>query len=313
MAIDSLAGVYPPLPTPFAANGDLDTGALRNNLEMLARTGLRGFVILGSNGEYVYLDDDEKLEALRVSRQAIPAGQLLIAGTGAESTRATLRLTLQAADLGADAAILVTPSYYKSGMTTDAMVAHFFAVADASPIPVIVYNVPQFTALDLDAPSLLRLAEHPNIIGMKESAPNVIKIADVVRGTSWANRNFEVLSGSASYLLSGMSVGAAGGIMASANVAPHECIRVYKYIREGKYADALPVQQHLLPLNTAVTSKWGIAGLKYAMDKVGLYGGPVRSPLQQLSGAGKSAIDSLLQEEQSNGYFHPLTAGAATR
>jgi 4-hydroxy-2-oxoglutarate aldolase len=309
MAIETLAGVYPPLPTPFDDNGDLDTGALRDNLARLGTTGLRGFVILGSNGEYVYLEEEEKLAALQAAREAIPQDLLLIAGTGAESTRATIRLTRKAAELGADAAIIVTPNYYKSGMTGDAMTSHYYTVAEASTIPVIIYNVPQFTGVDLDALTLLKLAEHPNIIGMKESAPNLVKIADVARGAAWGNRHFEVLAGSASYLLSGMSVGAVGGVVASANVAPHECVQVYRDCSTGNYGAALPVQQHLLPLNAAVTTKWGIAGLKYAMEQVGLYGGPVRSPLLPLSEAGTNAIHSLIAAEQSQGYFKPLAEG----
>jgi 4-hydroxy-2-oxoglutarate aldolase len=294
--METLAGVYPPVPTPFDAEGEINTTALANNLtRYVQETELRGFVILGSNGEYVYLDDNEKLRLFETARDAIPADRLLIAGTGAESTRHTITLTKKAAEIGADAAIVVTPYYYKPAMTGEAMLKHFYAVAEASPIPVIVYNVPAYTGLDLPSETLVRLGKHPNIIGMKESGGSLIKIGEVCHLVNEQKLQFEVLAGSASFLLAALTVGAVGGVLATANVAPHACVDLWKKFKAGDLETARNIQHRLMLINAAVTSKFGVPGLKYAMDKLGYFGGDVRPPLLPLPDAGKQAIDELLE------------------
>ncbi len=288
-----LAGVYPPVPTPFDDRGEVAPQKLAANLELLARTALRGFIIMGSNGEYVYLDEDEKLALFRAARQAIPAEKLFIAGTGAESTRAALRLTLAAAEIGADVAIVITPAYYKSAMTAEALIAHFTTLADSSPIPILIYNMPAYTGLDISTETVVQLAAHPNIVGIKESSGNIVKIAEMVRAVEVGGLNFAVLAGSASFLQATVAVGGQGGIAATANIAPLECIRLYEE-RDSRAASAL--QQALLPINAAVTTRFGVSGLKHAMERLGLYGGPVRPPLLPLSAAGRAEIDKLLVE-----------------
>ncbi len=287
-----LSGILPPVPTPFNEQGEIAADKLIKNIKELVRTDLTGFIVLGSNGEYVYLDEDEKLKLCEAAREAIPGDRLLVAGTGTESTRATLRLTKAAAQVGADVAIIITPAYYKPAMTVEALIKHFLTIAEASPIPVVLYNMPAYTGVDLATDTILSLAEHPNIIGLKESSGNVVKIAEIVQGVKERDLNFSVLAGSASFLLASLAVGASGGIVASANVAARDCLELYQ--TQTRPAEALIIQQRLLPLNAAVTSRFGVAGLKYAMEKTGLYGGPVRPPLLPLAAKGQTEIDYIL-------------------
>jgi 4-hydroxy-2-oxoglutarate aldolase len=285
-----LAGVMPPVPTPFDEQGEIALDKLQDNLEQLARHSLSGFVMLGSNGEYVYLDEEEKVAIFKAARQAIPADKLFIAGTGAEATRTALRLTKIAADAGADVAIIITPAYYKPAMTKDAMIGHFTALADASPIPIILYNMPAYAGIDLSTDTVLHLAEHPNIIGLKESSGNLVKISEITRGIAEKELDFAVLAGSASFLQPAVMMGASGGVLAAANVAPDLCIAIYNACQQGKTEESRRLQHSILPLNSAVTTRYGVAGLKFIMDRCGLYGGPVRSPLLPLTGKDKAML-----------------------
>jgi 4-hydroxy-2-oxoglutarate aldolase len=285
-----LAGIMPPVPTPFNEKGDIASSKLADNLAQLARFNLSGFVILGSNGEYVYLDEEEKAEIFKAARQALPEDRLFIAGTGAEATRAALRLTKIAADSGADAAIVITPAYYKPAMTNQAMLRHFITLADASPIPIILYNMPAYAGIDLSSDTILQLAEHPNIIGLKESSGNLVKISEVTRGCAEKELDFAVLAGSASFLQPAVMMGARGGILAAANVVPDLCLAIYDACQRGQVEKARRFQQHILPLNAAITTRYGVAGLKFMMDRNGLYGGPVRPPLLPLTSAEQTML-----------------------
>jgi 4-hydroxy-2-oxoglutarate aldolase len=215
----------------------------------------------------------------------------MIAGTGCESTRETIALTRQAAQVGADAALVLTPHYYGSKMTPDCLVRHYQAVADASPIPILLYNVPGFTHVDVDAATIARAAHHPNVAGIKDSGGNLAKLADVVRLTG---PDFQVLAGSAGFFLAGLAVGAVGGVLALANVAPQECIGIYRLFKAGQWDEAAELQRRMVPVNAAVTARFGVAGLKAAMDMLGYYGGPVRSPLLDLTGAERQALHGVL-------------------
>ncbi|NWJ48565.1 MAG: dihydrodipicolinate synthase family protein [Chloroflexi bacterium] len=291
----SLAGVMPPLPTPFDAQGEVALGKLRENLDSLNRFGLTGFVILGSNGEYVYLEESEKLAAIAAARESIPSDKLLVAGTGTESTRATIRLTRAAAENGADVAIVITPGYYKNAMTGEAMVAHFTALAEASTIPIVLYNMPAYAGIDMSVDTILKLAAHPNIIGLKESSGNLVKIGELVQGVAVRKLDFAILAGSASFLLPTLAVGGMGGVAALANIAPQQCLDIYNYFRSGHLEEAQQVQLQVLAANAAVTTRFGVAGLKYAMDKLGMYGGAVRPPLLPLNAAAASEIDGTIE------------------
>lgn len=275
-----LHGVFPPIPTPFDAQGHIAHDALVENLKRWNQYDLAGYVVLGSNGEGVYLTVDEKAQVWEVARQAIPADKLLVAGTGCESTRQTIALGSRAADAGADALLVLTPHYYDGQMTPDALTRHFEAVADHAAVPVILYNMPRLTHVDMDAVTVTRLAQHPNVIGIKDSGGDVSKLAQIVGAVE---DGFQVLAGSAGFFFPALTVGAVGGVMALANVAPQPLIDLYRLFQAGRWDEAAAVQRRLVPVNTAVTARFGVPGLKAALDMLGYYGGPVRSPLQKMA------------------------------
>ncbi len=289
----SLSGIYAPIPTPFEADGAVAHDKLAENIAKWAQTPLAGLVVLGSNGEFTYLSDKEKIEVLKTARQAIPEDELFIAGTGCESTRCTLELTEQAAAIGADAAIVITPSYYTSKMDPAAMRRHYLELAERSPLPILIYNMPAFTGIDLSAATVVELAQHPNIVGIKDSSGNVVKLGDIIRD---APLDFSVLAGSASFLYPAMVLGAVGAVAALANIAPEQCHRIYRYTKEGRHEEAQQLQLRMIPPNTAVTARFGVPGLKQALDWLGYYGGPVRSPLGPLDEAQQATLRAVLVE-----------------
>lgn len=287
----SLRGVFPPVATPFDAAGNPDLEALAGNLRALNRYSLSGYVVLGSNGEGVFLNDEERQEIWRAARQAIPPDRLMIAGTGCESTRQTIALCQRAAEAGADAVLVITPHYYGSRMTPASLAHHYQAVADASPVPVILYNVPSNTHLDMDAVTIAHLSTHPNIVGIKDTSGNIAKMADTIRQ---AAQEFQVLAGSASFFLPALAVGAVGGVLALANIAPQQCIDLYHLFQSGQWEEAARLQRWMIPVNAAVTTRFGVAGLKAAMDMLGYSGGHVRSPLLDLADEERQMLRSLL-------------------
>lgn len=289
----SLSGVIPPIPTPFDEAGNVHFEALTNNLRRWNQYDLTGYVVLGSNGEGVYLDEEEKVRVWEAARQVIPPGKLLIAGTGCEATRQTIALTRRAAAAGADAALAVTPHYYGPKMTPDSLVQHYTALADASPIPVLIYNVPKFTGVNMDAAAVARASQHPNIVGVKDTSGNITQLADTVRQ---AASGFQVLAGSAGFFFAGLAVGAVGGILALANIAPDRMLDLYGLFREGRWEEAAELQRRMIPVNGAITARFGIAGLKAAMDMLGYFGGPVRSPLMQTTEVERQALREILIE-----------------
>lgn len=288
-----LAGIYPPIPTPFDQEGGIDFRALRENLEIWSSHPLGGVVMPGSNSEIAHLRHHEKVDLWRVCAEVLESsGKILIAGTGADTTRESIALTDKAADLGARAALIITPHFYTSQMTHEVLVAHFREIADQSPLEILLYNVPQFTGVDLAARTILELAKHPKIVGIKDSSANVARMSSVL-----ANQpDFHVFSGSGSALLPFLSAGAIGGIMALANIAPRELAQIQKNVQNGEMKKAREGQLNLVDLNTAITRRHGIPGLKYAMDHLGLYGGPCRRPLLPMNNEGKLEIDDLIYQ-----------------
>jgi 4-hydroxy-2-oxoglutarate aldolase len=220
------------------------------------------------------------------------SGKRLIAGTGAETTAETIALTNAAAEAGAEAALLLPPFFYKPQMSHEVLLAHFRAVADASPIPLLLYNVPAFTGVDFLPQTILALAEHPRIVGMKDSSSNVVKVASILA----ARPDFQVFAGTGSALLPLLSIGAVGGITALSNVASAPLRRVFDAFLAGRNDEARRMQLALAPLNTALTTKYGVPGLKYAMERAGFYGGPTRRPLLPLSAEGRAEIERLMAE-----------------
>jgi 4-hydroxy-2-oxoglutarate aldolase len=290
-----IRGILPPVATPFDADGNVSKEHFAANLTRYVETGLHGFVILGSNGEYSLLTKEEKLRVLEIARDAIPPDRLLIAGTGTDSTRETIDLTIRAAQLGADYALIVTPHYYRPQMNSAALLRHFRTVADASPIPILIYNVPAYTNVDIDAATVIELARHENIVGMKDSSANFLKMGEALR---FAPFNFTVLVGTGGALFPALSIGAKGTVAALANIAPRECVAIYDFFQEGKMEQARNLQLRLIRPNAAVTSKWGVPGMKAAMDEMGFYGGAPRSPLQPLGENERNALREILREAE---------------
>lgn len=274
-----LKGVLPPVPTPFGEDGEVAYERLAENLQRWNRTGLSGYLVIGSNGEFATMTELEKLRLLEVARKHIPAEKRLIAGTGCESTRETVALTRRAASVGAEAALVVTPWYNKGAMKTRELMAHFTSVADAAPIPVLLYNVPQFTGVTIEADAVARLAEHPNIIGMKDSLGDMELFAEYIRVTP---PSFVLFIGSALSFYTALCLGARGGILALANIVPQECVGIQRVYEDGKHEEAKRLQLRLLPLASAIGSRFGIGGLKAAMTLLGYYGGAPRPPLLPL-------------------------------
>jgi 4-hydroxy-2-oxoglutarate aldolase len=293
MSKSEIKGILPPIPTPFDSEGRILHEQLRLNLGRWFAAGLHGVVVLGSNGEYVLLNEDEKLEVWETAREAIPQDRLFIAGAGAESTTATVALTRHAAQLGADAAMIVTPHYYRGQMNRAALTHHYRTVADASPIPIILYNVPANTNVDMDAATIIELTRHENIVAIKDSSGNLAKMGEVIREI---RPGFAFLAGSGSYLFPALSIGAKGGVPALANVAPRECVELYESFKRGDNETARELQLRLIRLNAAVTTRWSVPGLKAALDEIGYYGGPPRLPLLPLAEAERNILRKVLQE-----------------
>jgi 4-hydroxy-2-oxoglutarate aldolase len=290
MKVPKIKGIIPPIPTPFS-NGELALDKLAENIAKWCRTGISGILVLGSNGEYVYLSEAEKRAVVRVAADAVPEGKVLMVGSGCESTAETIRLTNDCAALGADAALVVTPAYYAGRMTAAALEAHYTAVAAAADIPVLLYNVPKFTNINISIDSVTRLAAHANILGMKDSTGNVAQLGEILNRTG---KDFTVLVGTAGALYPALALGCAGGVLALANVAPDDCVKVMTLTVQGRYDEARQLYLKLLPVNKAVTATYGIPGLKAALDMLGYFGGDPRMPLQPLDKAARQTLREIL-------------------
>jgi 4-hydroxy-2-oxoglutarate aldolase len=271
----NLHGIFPPIATPFR-NDEIDLDGMRSNVTKWMKTGLAGVLVLGSNGEAPMLDADESFRVASAARDAVPAEKTLIVGAGEESTRSTIAAVRRAADAGADVVLVRTPCYFKKQMTTELFVRHFTAVADASPVPVLPYNVPGLTGVNMAAEAVATLASHPNIAGVKDSSADLTQVADLVAMTP---AGFNVMVGSAPTLYASLCLGAVGGIVAAACVIPDLVVELYDLVRNGKHEAAVLMQRRITPLAKSVTSAFGVAGLKAAMDLAGYVGGAPRRPL----------------------------------
>jgi len=287
----SLNGIFCPVTTSFS-NNRFDDAKFASNIEKLSASGLAGFVALGSTGEAVLLRQLEREAVIRCARESIPETMRLIAGTGGESTDDVIESTARAAECGADAALVLTPAYYKSHLDNGAYIQHFQKVADKSPIPVILYNVPKFTGLELDVAVARELTGHNNIAGIKESTADISKLHELM---TCATPDFQILVGNAGLLWDGMIVGASGAILALANFAAAECVEVYNLVLEQKYESARQVFIKILPLAKRIVGKYGVPGIKTAMDVIGLEGGLPRPPLQPVATEIKEDIEVFLK------------------
>jgi 4-hydroxy-2-oxoglutarate aldolase len=270
----------------------IDANLFGENLEFYAGSDLDGVVLLGSNGEFATLDSAERMRVIEIGTQSIAGRKTVMAGTGAESTRATIETTRAAASLGIDYALVVTPHYYKTRYDQRAYVNHYLRVAEASPVPILIYVMAAYTGVDL-APSIVcELAKHPNIVGVKDSGGNAGKVAQIIAD---AGDQFAVLAGSASFLYPALCLGATGGILALGNIAPRQCAEIYRLWAAGDHEAARRLQLQMIAPNAAVTARFGIAGLKEAQEMVGLNGGIPREPLLPLLDSERDELAEILR------------------
>ena len=285
-----LHGIFPPLTTPFDHNGDIWKIKVEHNVARLNLTGVAGYAVIGSTGESKLLTTDEKVKLWEWVAQYAGPEKILIAGTGVESVRETVALTNRAAEIGYKVALVATPHYYKNLIASpDAQKLYYRAVADQTNIPVLIYNWPQMTGIDVPAEAVAELSQHPNIAGIKESSGNLAKVVQMLNEVK---PGFNVLVGSAPTFASNLQVGAVGGILAFANAAPYACISIYEAHRTRENDAALDWQRRIARPATLVTVKYGIPGLKYAMDLEGYYGGPPRLPLTPPCPSAKKEIEA---------------------
>lgn len=295
----ALQGVFPALVTPFNPDESVSLAAVCENIHLYNQTKIAGYVVLGSTGESVLLSREESDSILTAAKEAASGSKILIAGTGAESTAETIFRTKRAAALGYAFALVKTPYYYKPAYRAENYLRHYRAVADASPIPVLLYSVPVFTGVTLETPEILALAEHPNIVGIKDSSGSIQRVGEVV---SSAPSNFTVLTGGAAVIYPALAVGAKGAILALAAALPEKCAEVFALFESGRHDEARQLQHALVHASKRISSENGIAGVKYAMDLRGYRGGLPRRPLLPLTEENKQSIAALVSQ------LHPATA-----
>jgi len=263
--------------THFTADEELDLAALKANIAKWNATGLAGYLAVGSNGESVYLSEDEQQAVIAATVEAAAEDKFVMAGAGRESSRETVGAIKRAASVGADCALIVTPCYFKGQMKPANLEAHYLRVAEASPLPILLYNVPQATAVNMTPDLVARLAPHPNIAGIKDSSGNIAQLSEILRLTK--EQDFAVFVGNAEVLHSATQLGADGAILAVANVLPQLCVDLMEAVRSGDLAKGKALQWSMSRMAALVTSVYGVGGLKATMDMVGYHGGPVRLPL----------------------------------
>jgi 4-hydroxy-2-oxoglutarate aldolase len=292
-----LRGVHIPFPTNFDGEGELDARAVRDNIERWNRTGVSGYVALGSTGERVHLDERERLSLVEAAREAVPSEMAFVVGVGEQGTRATARDARRMAEAGADAVLVLTPHFYRGALNAWALSEHFEAVADASPVPVLLYNIPQNTGVTLAPETVARLAAHGNIHGVKDSSGDVLALTETLRlACAEGDEDFVVMTGHGGALYAALCAGAPGAILAVACVAPELCVAVHEAFKAGDYERARSLQKRLAPLAAAVTTRHGIGGLKAALDMRGYAGGPVRPPLRSPDEDARRELARLLEE-----------------
>jgi 4-hydroxy-2-oxoglutarate aldolase len=294
------SGVFAALTTPYAHDGSVSLSDLKHNVQRYNQTDLAGYVAIGSTGESVLLSRSE-MDGILITVKEAAQGKKLLAGTGAESTAETIERTKRAAELGYDAALVKTPYYYKTAYKPNVLLAHYQRVADESPIPVMLYSIPQFTGIALTAAEVAALAEHPNIIGIKDSSGNVQGVAETIAATPG---KFQVLVGSAATVYPSLAIGARGAILALACALPEKCVALFELFRQGHHEKARELQATLVPASKLIVSELSIAGVKYAMDQRGYRGGIPRPPLLPLNDERKRRVSDLLGE------LEPATANA---
>ncbi len=288
-----ISGIFSALTTPYEADGSVSLSGVKQNIVRYNQTAVAGYVILGSTGEAVLLGREEADAILVAAKEATIPEKLLIAGTGAESTVETIVRTKRAAALGYPIALVKTPYYYKPAYRGETYIQFYRAVADASPIPILLYSVPIFTGITLETPEILELSHHPNILGIKDSSGAIQRVAEVVGS---APATFHVLTGGAAVVYPALSVGARGAILALADALPEKCAELYQLVQSGQHDRARALQLLLAQASKRILSEGSIAGLKYAMDLRGYMGGLPRLPLLPLKEEKKAAIAAVISQ-----------------
>ena len=299
----NLSGLFLPITTPFTADQDCDADGLVKNLENWNQSGISGYVVLGSTGERVNLSEHEYLQVIEIARRAVPETLTFIVGAGQQSTRGTINEIERAARAGAEAALVITPHYYRSAITQDVLIKHYAAVADISEIPIILYSMPDLTGIKIEPETAARLSQHKNIIGIKDSSADVEKLTGTVR---LVRPDFAVMIGNGTVLCEALLAGATGSILAVGCVTPQLCLEIHRAIKDGDNDRAALLQEKLTPLARAVTRTYGIGGLKAAMEMAGLVGGAVRAPLERPGESARFEIRQLLDE--ANTFVKQATA-----
>jgi len=293
MSYFEIKGVLPPMITPFKEDGSVDYELFVANIKRWNDTGMAGYLVLGSNSETPYLTEEEKLELVRLTAENAAPGKLIMAGTGLESTAATIELTNKAADMGAQCALLLTPNYYGGAMGDEAQIAYFTEVADNVKIPILIYNVTKFTHINISPKAVSVLSKHPNIIGMKDSSGNISQLVSFM--DAGLDPEFNLMVGTASAWYPALAIGVKASIMALANCCPVECVEVQTLFDAGKYQESLDLYKRMWPVNDAVTAKFGVAGLKYACNQLGYGGGHCRKPMLDATAAKTEQLDAILK------------------
>jgi 4-hydroxy-2-oxoglutarate aldolase len=286
-----LRGILLPAVTPFTPDGSISYADLRRNLEAWNKTGICGHVLLGSTGERVHLDDREYLQTIEAARQAVPDSLTFIVGAGQQSTLGTVNEIKKAAQAGADAVLVITPYFYRSAITQETLVNYYTAVADAAPVPVLLYSMPPLTGIKIEPETVARLSEHANIIGVKDSSNDVAGFSKTV---NLCPPDFAVMTGNGTVLLDALRAGATGGILAVGCAVPEVCVEIFRAFHAGEEAHAEMLQSKLTPLATLVTTRFGIGGLKAALDISGYHGGAVRAPLRAPDEAARHEITTAI-------------------
>lgn len=292
LSVENLRGIMLPTTTPFDLNGQILSDAIRDNLRAWNTKGVIGFVVLGSTGERVHLDEGEYLQVIETSRAAVPTDLAFIVGAGQQSTTGTINEIRKAAHAGADAVLVITPHYYRSAINQETLVNYYRAVADASPVPLLLYSMPALTGVKIEPETIARLSEHPNIVGVKDSSNEIAAFDETLK---LCPPDFAVLTGNGTILFDALCAGATGGILAVGCVVPQICVEIFRAINAGETDRAAALQSRLTPLATAVTTQFGIGGLKVALDFAGFQGGSVRAPLPSPDESARQKIATLLK------------------
>lgn len=293
----NLSGTFLPVSTPFdPVTGDVDIVAFRSNLREWFKQPLSGILIAGSTGESVFLDEAERIALLEAAADVVPQEKVVIAGTGSEATRHTIHLTRQAAEAGADAVLVSPPAYFKGAMTPSVLARHYQAVADASPVPVVVYQVPlRLSTLDLATGLVEELSQHANIVGIKDSRGKLDLVGELVEHSA---DDFQVMVGNGAILYGALETGAVGGIVAVGLLAAAEAAEISVAFGEGRTADAGRIQERIAPVHQQIVGAMGVPGVKAALDLLGLYGGAPRPPLAPLPSGKLEEIRSILEKAE---------------